>query len=66
MKTNSLTDYINLNQARRNVYWTCKDGKLYFKHKDRWIEEVKFNKHYPKYEYEKFNDKGNLIGKNYL
>jgi len=66
MKTDKIVVMLMKNQERRNVQWTCKDGKLYFKHKDRWIEEVKFNKHYPKYEYEKFNDKGNLIGKNYL
>ena len=66
LKTNSLTDYINLNHARKNVHWTCKGGKLFFKHQDRWLEESKFNKYYPEYCYEKFNEKGNLIGKNYL
>jgi hypothetical protein len=57
--TNSLTEYISKNLARKNVHWRIFDGKAFFELFPLvWMHEESFDDFYPKYEYKKFNDKG--------
>ena len=58
-KTHSIHEYINGNQARKNVRWLLKDGNWMFEIQTKiWSSEEMFDLYYPSYEFVKFNDKG--------
>ena len=57
--TNSITEYINGNQLRKNAKWLIRDGEWLFEMQNGiWGSKELFDEFYPIYEYEKFNDKG--------
>lgn len=58
METNSIREYIERNQARKNIHARFADGEMMYNHKGKWISREKFEKLYPKYEYKKNNFKG--------
>ncbi len=58
-KTNSITEYIQGNQLRKNARWKIADGQWLFEMQQGiWASEELFDEFYPSYEYVKFNDKG--------
>ena len=65
IKTHSISEYIQMNQLRKSLYWRMADGKCEFLHHETgiWFDETMYNKMYPKYEYEPFNPKGENINK---
>ena len=57
--TNSIHEYIDKNQTRKNVRWRIQDGKWFFElFPGFWQHEQSFDRFFPKYEYVKFNGKG--------
>lgn len=57
--THSIAEYIEKNERRKNVCWRIHDGKWFFEmFPGFWQHEQSFDRFFPKYEYEKFNDKG--------
>lgn len=57
--TNSITEYINGNQLRKNARWMIRDGEWLFEMQSGvWASQNLFDEFYPTYEYIKFNDKG--------
>lgn len=57
--TNSITQYINGNQLRKNARWLIRDGEWLFEMQSGvWASQNLFDEFYPTYEYVKFNDKG--------
>lgn len=57
--TNSIVEYIDKNNNRRNVRWRIQAGKWFFEmFPGFWQHEQSFDSFYPKYEYVPFNDKG--------
>jgi len=57
--TNSITEYISKNLARKNVHWKLVDDQWFFELFPMvWMHEESFDEFYPKYDYKKFNDKG--------
>ena len=63
--TNSIKDYFELNQARKNTHWRLVDGKWMFEHNGMWIDGESFDFLYPKYDYKPNNYKGDNPGKTY-
>jgi hypothetical protein len=58
-KTNSISEYIQGNQLRKNARWKIVDGMWLFEMQEGiWASQKLFDKFYPQYEYVKFNDKG--------
>lgn len=57
--TNSITEYIEKNQSRKNVVWKYWDKKLFF-HAGLgiWQHEQSFDNFFPQYDYVKLNHKG--------
>lgn len=50
--TNSITEYIQKNIARKSVHWALRDGKWFFAlFPGIWMHEESFDDYYPKYEY---------------
>lgn len=56
--THSIKDYIDRNAKRKNLHWKFSNGELMFKHRNKWYGADLLNKYYPKYDYRKFNLKG--------
>ena len=57
--TNSITEYISKNLARKNVHWKLTDGQWFFELFPMvWMRQESFDEFYPKYDYKKLNDKG--------
>ena len=57
--TNSITEYINGNQLRKNARWKIANRQWLFEMQQGiWASEELFDEFYPSYEYVKFNDKG--------
>ena len=63
--TNSIKDYFELNQARKNTHWRFSDGKWMFEHFGCWYDSEMFDEIYPKYDYKPNNYKGDNPGKTY-
>lgn len=58
--TNSISEYIEKNRSRKNVHWKVQNNVLFFELIPMvWMHQESFDEFYPKYEYKKFNDKGN-------
>ena len=66
IKTSSIGEYIKKNQERKNAHWVFRDNELYFEFQGALFREDQFDLYYPLYVYHKYNEKGGLIGKNYL
>lgn len=66
IRTHSISEYIQKNQDRKNAYWRITDNGNMFWYKHKFYPEKLFDIYYPLYEYFPYNDKGDLIGKNYL
>lgn len=50
--TNSISEYIQKNLARKNVHWALRDGKLFFAlFPGVWMHEESFDEFFPKYDY---------------
>ena len=57
--TNSIVEYIDKNQIRKNVRWRIQGGKWFFEmFPGFWQHEQSFDRFFPKYEFARFNDKG--------
>lgn len=57
--TNSIVEYIDKNQIRKNVRWRIQDGKWFFEmFPGFWQHEQSFDRFFPKYEYVHSNGKG--------
>lgn len=57
--THSITEYIEKNEIRKNVRWRIQGGKWFFEmFPGFWQHEQSFDRFFPKYEFERFNDKG--------
>ena len=65
--TNSLTEYINKNIARKNAHWALRDGKWFFSiFPGIWMHEESFDDYYPKYEYKMNPRSGENPDKTYI
>lgn len=57
--TNSIVEYIENNQRRRNIRWRIYGGRCFFElFPGCWQHEHLFDSFFPQYEYVRFNDKG--------
>ncbi len=57
--TNSIHEYIEKSQTRKNVRWRIQGGKWFFElFPGFWQHEQSFDRFFPKYEYQRFNGKG--------
>jgi hypothetical protein len=56
--THKISEYILLNQLRKNAQWKITADKKMFMHNGIWYDASVFDKILSLYEYVKFNDKG--------
>ena len=57
--TNSIDEYINGNQLRKNARWKIANCEWFFEMQNGvWGSIEVFDEFYPIYEYKRFNDKG--------
>ena len=57
--TYSISQYIKMNQLRKNARWKIVDGEWLFEMQNGvWRSIELFDEFYPIYEYKRFNDKG--------
>ena len=57
--TYSISEYIKMNQLRKNARWKIEDGDWLFEMQNGvWGSIELFDEFYPIYEYIRFNDKG--------
>lgn len=66
VKTSNIGEYIRKNQERKNAHWIIRGTEKYFVFQGAMFHEDQFDIYYPVYVYQRDNDKGHLIGRNYL
>ena len=60
--THKISEYIERNEKKKNVWFRFHNGKLMFNHSGKWFDAKEFERIYPEYNYIKFNSKGAAIG----
>jgi len=51
MNTSSIHEYIERNQARKNIHARFLTGIIWYYHEKTWINQKQFDKLYPHYNY---------------
>ena len=51
MNTSSIKEYIERNQARKNIRARFLTGIIWYFHEGKWINQSQYNKLYPHYNY---------------
>ncbi len=51
MNTSSIHEYIERNQARKNIRTRFANNEMFYFHDGRWINQSQYNKLYPHYNY---------------